>query len=76
MGSAVQAVTAGCAVCRVWRLIEVDAKLEDMAPHQDRLLRLLDPAATVMDLNIGTALWCVQPALESTHPGAIFETHP
>lgn len=59
-----QAATAGCEVCRTWRLIEVDARLEDMAPQQGRLLRLLDPAATVMDLNIGTALWCVHPALE------------
>lgn len=30
-----------------------------MAPHRARLLQLLYPATTVMDLNIGTALWSV-----------------
>lgn len=54
--------------CRTWRLIEVDATLEGMAPHRARLLQLLYPATTVMDLNIGTALW--SPLLARSHkPG-------
>lgn len=36
---------------------QVDATLEAVDLHKARLLALLDPAATVMDLNIGAALW-------------------
>lgn len=42
-------------------MVEVDATLEGMDPHRARLLQLLSPAATVMDRNIGTALWCRPP---------------
>ena len=38
-------------------LWQVDATLEDVDRHRARLLRLLHPAHTVMDLNIGAALW-------------------
>jgi len=42
---------------RAWRLIEVNCSLADVAAAQPRLLRLLHPRATVMDFNIGSALW-------------------
>lgn len=42
---------------RVWRLIQVDATLDDITQHRRHLLRLLHPRNTVMDLNIGAALW-------------------
>ncbi|KAG2486956.1 hypothetical protein HYH03_014453 [Edaphochlamys debaryana] len=42
---------------RRWRLVEVDAVLEDADRHRARLLALLRPAGTVMDANIGAALW-------------------
>lgn len=38
-------------------LWQVDATLEDVDRHRARLLSLLYPAHTVMDLNIGAALW-------------------
>ena len=40
-----------------WRLLLLDATLADVDLHAPRLLRLLRPADTVMDLNIGAALW-------------------
>jgi len=46
-----------CAPDREWRLIEVDSSLEQVDVHKQRLLTLLHPAATIMDLNIGAALW-------------------
>ncbi|PSC70217.1 asparagine synthetase domain-containing 1 [Micractinium conductrix] len=42
---------------RQWRLIQVDCTLADVEAAKQRLLRLLAPADTVMDLNIGAALW-------------------
>jgi hypothetical protein len=42
---------------RPWRLIEADASLADADAARARLLALLAPAGTVMDLNIGAALW-------------------
>jgi asparagine synthetase B (glutamine-hydrolysing) len=42
---------------RCWRLICVDATLGDVQAHRQRLLRLLHPQQTLMDLNIGAALW-------------------
>ncbi|KFM26828.1 Asparagine synthetase domain-containing protein 1 [Auxenochlorella protothecoides] len=42
---------------RRWRLVRIDCGLADVDAHAPRLLRLLSPAATVMDLNIGAALW-------------------
>ena len=45
------------AACRLWRMIEVDKCLEDVDAQRGRLLQLLAPAGTVMDLNIGAALW-------------------
>ena len=38
-------------------LWQVDATLEDVDRHRAHLLSLLYPAHTVMDLNIGAALW-------------------
>jgi len=42
---------------RAWRLVEVDRTLADVDAHKDHILNLLHPAGTVMDLNIGAALW-------------------
>ncbi|KAL0031491.1 hypothetical protein WJX77_003165 [Trebouxia sp. C0004] len=42
---------------REWRLIQVDSSLAEVDQHHDWLLGLLHPSATVMDLNIGAALW-------------------
>jgi asparagine synthetase B (glutamine-hydrolysing) len=42
---------------RPWRLLGADKVLEDVENAQGRLLRLLYPSDTVMDLNIGAALW-------------------
>jgi hypothetical protein len=42
---------------RAWRLIEADASLTDVDAARAHLLALLAPAGTVMDLNIGAALW-------------------
>lgn len=38
-------------------MIEVDKTLSDVDTARDQLLQLLAPAGTVMDLNIGAALW-------------------
>ncbi|KAK9835136.1 hypothetical protein WJX81_000522 [Elliptochloris bilobata] len=75
---------AAVAPGRQWRLIEVDASLEDVERHRPRLLSLLHPADTVMDLNIGAALWLAAqavgrvrlvparpPSASSTSPGAV-----
>eukprot|EP00879_Flechtneria_rotunda_P011431 GHRR01011941.1.p1 GENE.GHRR01011941.1~~GHRR01011941.1.p1 ORF type:complete len:860 (+),score=375.52 GHRR01011941.1:91-2670(+) len=48
---------------RQWRLIEVDSSLQEfdaVAPH---VRALLNPANTVMDLNIGVALWLATKAM-------------
>jgi len=42
---------------RPWRLIGADKLLDDVEKARDRLLKLLYPSNTVMDLNIGAALW-------------------
>ncbi|CAL5219898.1 g1823 [Coccomyxa viridis] len=42
---------------RQWRLIQVAGSLEDLDRNKSHLLDLLCPADTVMDLNIGAALW-------------------
>jgi asparagine synthetase B (glutamine-hydrolysing) len=42
---------------RTWRLLEVDGSLAMMAEHRQRMLQLLHPCSTVMDRNIGFALW-------------------
>lgn len=42
---------------RQWRFVEVDISLEELEASRDRLEQLLTPAETVMDLNIGAALW-------------------
>ena len=42
---------------RLFRLIEVDASLGDVDAARARLLALLAPAGTVMDLNIGGPFW-------------------
>jgi len=58
-GSALDAVKelSQIAPSREWRLIEVNASLVDIDQQRHHLLGLLKPAATVMDLNIGAALW-------------------
>lgn len=48
---------ADFAPAREWRLIRVNSSLEEVDAHKDWLLGLLYPSATVMDLNIGAALW-------------------
>jgi asparagine synthetase B (glutamine-hydrolysing) len=45
------------APAREWRLVEVDGSLDGLAEHRARLLALLQPRRTVMDVNIGFALW-------------------
>ena len=42
---------------RPWRMVEIDISLEMLHEHRLRLEALLLPARTVMDLNIGAALW-------------------
>ncbi|KAL4522581.1 hypothetical protein Ndes2437A_g07347 [Nannochloris sp. 'desiccata'] len=42
---------------RPWRLIGADKILEDVENARDRLRKLLYPSDTVMDLNIGAAIW-------------------
>ena len=42
---------------RHWRLIATNKTLADVDAARSHLLRLLSPADTVMDLNIGAALW-------------------
>ena len=42
---------------RDWRLIEVDGSLDALAQHRAHVLALLQPRFTVMDVNIGFALW-------------------
>ncbi|WIA39184.1 hypothetical protein OEZ86_005309 [Tetradesmus obliquus] len=42
---------------RQWRLIEVNSSLEEVDQHAQHIRSLLHPAGTVMDLNIGAALW-------------------
>eukprot|EP00873_Tetraselmis_striata_P014168 jgi/Tetstr1/434432/TSEL_023532.t1 len=45
------------APARRWRLFLVDSTLAEVDTCRQRLLDLLHPAGTVMDLNIGAALW-------------------
>lgn len=40
-----------------WRLIQVDSSLAEVDSHRPRLLSLICPSQTYMDLNIGAALW-------------------
>jgi len=42
---------------RPWRFVEVDISLQELLDARGRLLELLLPASTVMDVNIGAALW-------------------
>ena len=42
---------------RDWRLVEIDISLEMLRAHRAHIEALLLPARTVMDLNIGAALW-------------------
>lgn len=42
---------------RSWRLVCIDQTMADVSAAQDRLSRLLYPRSSVMDLNIGAALW-------------------
>jgi asparagine synthetase B (glutamine-hydrolysing) len=57
------------APARRWRLIGVDARFADVEAASPRLRRLLAPADTVMDLNIGAALWLAAGAEgELLHP--------
>ena len=70
---------------REWRLICVDSCLAAVdafrfdnsvsmrSDHidRDRLVRLLDPSHTVMDLNIGAAIWLAARAEGYLHPSRI-----
>ena len=42
---------------RTFHFIEVNVSLSELRECRSHLLRLLSPASTVMDLNIGAALW-------------------
>jgi asparagine synthetase B (glutamine-hydrolysing) len=42
---------------RNWRLIGIDKSMDDVDAARPHLMQLLAPANTVMDLNIGAALW-------------------
>ncbi len=48
---------AALAPSRPWRLVEVDVSLPMLRAHHAQIEALLAPARTVMDLNIGAALW-------------------
>ncbi|KAF8064596.1 Asnsd1 [Scenedesmus sp. PABB004] len=48
---------AALAPGRPWRLFEVDSSLAEVDAAAARITALLRPAGTVMDLNIGAALW-------------------
>jgi len=42
---------------RKWRLIAIDQSIADVDEVRNRLLKTLEPSNTVMDVNIGAALW-------------------
>jgi asparagine synthetase B (glutamine-hydrolysing) len=42
---------------RPWRLIYVNVPQAEVQAHKDHILRLVYPRLTVMDYNIGTAIW-------------------
>nr|VDD38356.1 unnamed protein product [Brassica oleracea] len=42
---------------RRWKLVEIDADLAKLTIETKRVMSLINPADTYMDLNIGTALW-------------------
>ncbi|KAG7640414.1 Glutamine amidotransferase type 2 domain [Arabidopsis suecica] len=42
---------------RRWKLVEIDADLSKLGFETKRVMSLINPADTYMDLNIGTALW-------------------
>ncbi|TYH96556.1 hypothetical protein ES332_A12G185200v1 [Gossypium tomentosum] len=42
---------------RRWRLVHIDADLSKLTWEKKRVLSLINPANTYMDLNIGIALW-------------------
>lgn len=42
---------------RLWRLVCISSTLAEVSSAQERLLSLLYPRVSVMDLNIGAALW-------------------
>ncbi|VVB04011.1 unnamed protein product [Arabis nemorensis] len=42
---------------RRWKLVEIDAELSKLTFETKRVMSLINPADTYMDLNIGTALW-------------------
>ncbi|CAL9248775.1 unnamed protein product [Arabidopsis halleri] len=42
---------------RRWKLVEIDADLSKLTFETKRVMSLINPADTYMDLNIGTALW-------------------
>ena len=42
---------------RHWNLVEVDVDLSERNAHTEHIWQLIQPSATIMDLNIGTAFW-------------------
>lgn len=47
------------AVCpeRPWRFVQVDVPVGDVARYRSRILDVMAPAETIMDLSIAMALW-------------------
>lgn len=42
---------------RAWRFIEVNVRIDDALTHFDHISSLLQPKMSIMDFNIGAALW-------------------
>ncbi|VFQ66642.1 unnamed protein product [Cuscuta campestris] len=42
---------------RRWKLVEIDADLQNLTSETKHVMSLINPAKTFMDLNIGIALW-------------------
>lgn len=63
---------------RKWRLLGINKTLHDIQENKERLLRLLSPSDTMMDLNIGAALWLATEAdgiiLNGAHAGEIYKS--
>lgn len=52
-----EAVTETTRSGRDWRFVEVDVTPDKLAARQEHIMRLVAPRNTVMDHNIGSALW-------------------
>jgi asparagine synthetase B (glutamine-hydrolysing) len=54
---ALQELKESFAPTRRWKFIAIDKTIKDIDQSRQHLLQLLSPSDTVMDLNIGAALW-------------------